>query len=65
MTEKELQDYLTCLLENESVSGRNLESLSAVSGRSGDDAISYVSAIANMQGGHLIIGIQDQTHMKL
>jgi ATP-dependent DNA helicase RecG len=38
------------------------KSLSAVSGRSGDDAISYVSAIANMQGGHLIIGIQDQTH---
>lgn len=26
-----------------------------------DDVISYVSAIANMEGGHLIIGVQDKT----
>lgn len=26
-----------------------------------DDVISYVSAIANMEGGHLVIGVQDKT----
>lgn len=25
------------------------------------DVISYVSAIANMEGGHLVIGVQDMT----
>ncbi|SDW07014.1 ATP-binding protein [Flavobacterium degerlachei] len=65
MTEKELQDYLKTNypLENEKCEWKEFKSLkSAVSGRAGDDVISYVSAIANMQGGHLIIGIQDQTY---
>jgi ATP-dependent DNA helicase RecG len=65
MTEKELQDYLKTNypLENEKCEWKEFKSLrSAVSGRAGEDVISYVSAIANMQGGHLIIGIQDQTH---
>ena len=65
MTEKELQDYLKTNhpLENEKCEWKEFKSLkSAVSGRAGDDVISYISAIANMQGGHLIIGIQDQTH---
>ncbi|MGO4819987.1 MULTISPECIES: RNA-binding domain-containing protein [unclassified Flavobacterium] len=65
MTEKELQDYLKTNypLESEKCEWKEFKSLkSAVSGRAGDDVISYVSAIANMQGGHLIIGIQDQTH---
>ena len=65
MTEKELQDYLNTNhpLENEKCEWKEFKSLkSAVSGRAGDDVISYISAIANMQGGHLIIGIQDQTH---
>ncbi|MEZ7498499.1 ATP-binding protein [Flavobacterium sp. Arc3] len=65
MTEKELQDYLKTNypLENEKCEWKEFKSLkSAVSGRAGDDIISYVSAIANMQGGHLVIGIQDQTN---
>lgn len=33
----------------------------AVSGRKGDDIASYVSAIANMEGGHLVIGVEDGT----
>lgn len=33
----------------------------AVSGTKGEDIISYVSAIANMDGGHLLIGVQDKT----
>ena len=65
MTKKELQDYLKTNypLENEKCEWKEFKSLkSSVSGRAGDDVISYISAIANMQGGHLIIGIQDQTH---
>lgn len=31
----------------------------AVSGRKGEDIASYVSAIANMTGGHLVIGVED------
>ncbi|SEF54238.1 ATP-dependent DNA helicase RecG [Flavobacterium urumqiense] len=65
MTEKELHDYLKTNypIENEKCEWKEFKSLkSAVSGRTGDDVISYVSAIANMQGGSLVIGIQDQTH---
>lgn len=65
MTEKELHDYLKINypIENEKCEWKEFKSLkSAVSGRTGDDVISYVSAIANMQGGNLVIGIQDQTH---
>ena len=28
------------------------------------DVISYVSAIANMEGGHLVIGVKDNTYLK-
>ena len=65
MTEKELHDYLKINypIENEKCEWKEFKSLkSAVSGRTGDDVISYVSAIANMQGGSLVIGIQDKTH---
>jgi ATP-dependent DNA helicase RecG len=66
MTEKELPNYLKTNypLENEKCEWKEFKSLkSAVSGRAADDVISYVSAIANMQGGNLVIGIQDQTHV--
>lgn len=33
----------------------------AVSGDKGDDIASYVAAIANMDGGHLVIGVEDKT----
>lgn len=65
MTENELHIYLknTYPLENEKCEWKEFKSLkSAVSGRAGDDVISYISAIANMQGGNLVIGIQDKTH---
>jgi ATP-dependent DNA helicase RecG len=65
MTEKELHNYLKTNypIENEKCEWKEFKSLkSAVSGRAGDDIISYVSSIANMQGGNLVIGIQDQTH---
>ena len=65
MTEKELHNYLKVNypIENEKCEWKEFKSLkSAVSGRAGDDVISYISAIANMQGGNLIIGIQDKTY---
>lgn len=64
MTEKELQDYLKTNypLENEKCEWKEFKSLkNAVAGDISKDIISYVSAIANMQGGHLIVGIQDTT----
>lgn len=64
MTEKELRDYLkiTYPLENEKCEWKEFKSLkNSVSGDAGSDIISYISAISNMQGGNLIIGIQDKT----
>lgn len=64
MTEKELQDYLKVNypIENEKCEWKEFKSLkNSVSGDAGSDIISYISAIANMQGGNLIIGIQDKT----
>ncbi|MNX46181.1 Divergent AAA domain protein [compost metagenome] len=64
MTEKELHDYLMTNypIENEKCEWKEFKSLkNSVSGSAGNDIISYISAIANMQGGNLIIGIQDKT----
>lgn len=33
----------------------------SISGRKGEDAISYVSALANMEGGALVMGVEDGT----
>jgi len=64
MTEKELQDYLKTKFpfENEKCEWKEFKSLkNSVAGDAGKDIISYISAIANMQGGNLVIGIQDKT----
>jgi ATP-dependent DNA helicase RecG len=64
MTENELQYYLKTNYprENEKCEWKEFKSLkSAISGRASEDVISYISAIANMQGGNLVIGIQDKT----
>ena len=34
---------------------------SNISGRKGEDLVSYISALANMDGGCVVIGVQDQT----
>lgn len=34
---------------------------SSVAGRTGEDLVSYVSALANMEGGCVVIGVQDKT----
>ena len=64
MTEKELKHYLQTHCPKESTSCewkefRNLKHF--VKGHEGEDIISYVSAIANMEGGHLVIGVEDNT----
>ncbi len=64
MNEKELQKFLleNFPKENECCEWKSWTSLkSFISGRSGEDAISYISAISNMQGGHLIVGVKDKT----
>ena len=64
MKELELQEYLLKRFpkENERCEWKEFKSLKhSVAGNESDDIISYISAIANMQGGHLIIGVQDKT----
>jgi ATP-dependent DNA helicase RecG len=64
MNEKELQKFLlkNFSKENESCEWKSWRSLkNAISSRKGDDAISYISAISNMNGGHLVVGVEDKT----
>jgi len=64
MTEKELKYYLqkNFQFENEKCEWKEFKNLKhAVSGKQGEDIISYISAIANMKGGYLVIGVEDET----
>lgn len=64
MTELELQQYLLGEYpqENAQCEWKEFKNLkNSFCGNEKDDVISYVSAIANMDGGHLVIGVQDKT----
>lgn len=64
MTEQELKEYLQLNFpkEDEACDWKEMKNLkNSFAGDEGEDVISYVSAIANMEGGHLVIGVQDQT----
>ncbi|TPG77375.1 RNA-binding domain-containing protein [Pseudomonas arsenicoxydans] len=64
MNESALQSYLRLSYPKESVAceWKEFKNLThAVSGRKGADIASYLSAIANMTGGHLVIGVEDAT----
>ena len=64
MTELELQQYLLCEYpqENTRCEWKEFKNLkNSFCGNEKDDVISYVSAIANMEGGHLVIGVHDKT----
>ena len=64
MTELELQQYLLCEYpqENTCCEWKEFKNLkNSFCGNEKDDVISYVSAIANMEGGHLVIGVHDRT----
>lgn len=64
MTSQELQQYLLREFPQENArcewkEMKNLKNLFA--GDEKNDVISYVAAIANMEGGHLVIDVQDKT----
>ena len=64
MTELELQQYLLREYpqENARCEWKEFKNLkNSFCGDEKDDVISYVSAIANMEGGFLVIGVQDKT----
>lgn len=64
MTELELQQYLLGEYpqENARCEWKEFKNLkNSFRGNEKDDVISYVSAIANMDGGHLVIGVKDKT----
>lgn len=64
MTEQEVQQYLLREYpqENSRCEWKEMKNLkNSFAGDEGDDVISYVSAIANMEGGFLVIGVKDQT----
>lgn len=64
MTENELQQYLLRQYpqENAKCEWKEFKNLkNSFCGNEKDDVISYVSAISNMDGGHLVIGVKDET----
>lgn len=64
MTSKELQQYLLHEFpqENARCEWKEMKNLkNSFAGDAKDDVISYVSAIANMDGGYLVVGVQDKT----
>ena len=64
MTEKELQRYLieNFPAENEACEWKEFKNLkNEFCGKEKDDVISYVSALSNMEGGTLVLGVTDKT----
>ena len=64
MTEFELKEYLVKNYpqENEDCEWKEYSNLKhVVKGHEGDDIVSYISAISNMNGGNLVIGVKDGT----
>ncbi len=64
MTAAQLQAWLQARYprENERHEWKEWHSLkSCISGRKGEDLVSYVSALANMEGGTVVIGVRDGT----
>jgi len=64
MTEIELKKYIQTHYpqENEACEWKGFTSLKhSFGGNEGGDIISYISAISNMEGGHIVVGIHDKT----
>jgi len=64
MTKQEISEYIRVQYpkENEGCEWKEYKNLQhSLCGHEGDDVVSYVSAISNMNGGSIIIGIQDNT----
>ena len=64
MTENELREFLIAHypVEDEKCDWKEMKSLkNSFNGHEGEDVMSYVSGIANMEGGALVIGVVDKT----
>lgn len=64
MTEQELREFLIAHypVENEKCDWKEMKNLkNSFNGHEGEDVMSYVSGIANMEGGVLVIGVKDKT----
>ncbi len=64
MTKQEISEYIRVQYpkENEGCEWKEYKNLqNTLCGHEGDDVVSYVSAISNMNGGTIVIGIQDNT----
>ena len=49
-------------MENEGCEWKEFKNMkNDFNGKEKDDVISYVSALSNMEGGHLVIGVVDKT----
>lgn len=62
MIELQLQEYLLKHYpkEDESCEWKEFSSMKhSFKGKEGEDVVSYVSAISNMEGGHLVMGVKD------
>ena len=64
MKESELREFLIKNFPKEDIycEWKEMKNLkNSFNGHEGEDVMSYVSAIANMEGGHLVIGVEDKT----
>lgn len=64
MTERELTDYIRVNYprENENCEWKEFKNLkNDFNGHEKNDVISYVSALSNMEGGDLVIGVKDKS----
>ena len=64
MTENELREFMIAHypVEDEKCDWKEMKNLkNSFNGHEGEDVMSYVSGIANMEGGVLVIGIMDKT----
>ena len=64
MTKQEISEYIRIRYprENEGCDWKEYKNLkNSLCGHNGDDIVSYVSAISNMNGGAVVIGIEDKT----
>lgn len=64
MTESELHEFLIKNFPKEDINceWKEMKNLkNSFNGHEGEDVMSYISAIANMEGGHLVIGVEDKT----
>lgn len=64
MTENELKEFLlrSYPIEDEKCDWKEMKNLkNSFNGHEGEDVMSYVSGIANMEGGDVVIGVEDKT----